>query len=425
MNYEFVPDDTIQIDGHTLKRIRLVREMNNILYEQMPVGTLGGYIESERNLDNGSDGDAWVADGAFVYGNAHVTGSSYIAMGARVCDDAIVANGSVISGGSVIRGKSALSMSNIQRSIINTTGRIESCRAVGLTANGNINIQPCPIKSGERVSVVNFINTSLSGNLNLQGVSAKNSKIEGNFSMLNMMPVDFTYLAQAKEDFVDANYEFGSQYRLKAYSMVMGKTIIGKEKALQAFKGSPFIGVFETTDFDEKGCSTPEQQAVLIPKEVFYSIGKELDELTRFVNLTEYDYEEEPVITVSEYRKAFKRLLRMELGQEAFDRLLVNAPGGFLTSIPDDVEDKLSDIGSPNYYAALLHMAKNQMETVGKSATQMGNKAASTQIQDAFEVSKDMMTYMLEGKALVPSFVEAHLKALESQRDEYLSKLVS
>lgn len=42
--YKLLEDDTIEVDGHTLYRIRALRDFGNI-----SKGTIGGYIESEKN----------------------------------------------------------------------------------------------------------------------------------------------------------------------------------------------------------------------------------------------------------------------------------------------------------------------------------------------------------------------------------------
>ncbi|WP_142417291.1 hypothetical protein, partial [Bartonella massiliensis] len=67
--YEFI-DDCEYIDGHFLKRIRALRD-----FDDVKKGDLGGYIESEDNLSH--DGNCWVYDNACVYGNARVYGNVY------------------------------------------------------------------------------------------------------------------------------------------------------------------------------------------------------------------------------------------------------------------------------------------------------------------------------------------------------------
>ena len=73
--YEFVPGDEIIIaPGRTGKRIRAVIAITAL---GITPGTLGGYIESEKNLCNTQvSGNAWVS------GNAQVSGlSDYVLVG--------------------------------------------------------------------------------------------------------------------------------------------------------------------------------------------------------------------------------------------------------------------------------------------------------------------------------------------------------
>ena len=60
-------DETIVYLGHTLHRIRALISFNDV-----QAGDLGGWIETEDNLDQ--DRSAWVYGNAQVYGNARVCG---------------------------------------------------------------------------------------------------------------------------------------------------------------------------------------------------------------------------------------------------------------------------------------------------------------------------------------------------------------
>ncbi|MDP0354097.1 hypothetical protein Q7Z50_11815, partial [Glaesserella parasuis] len=57
--YELLKDDTVNHHGRTLYRIKAL-----ITFGTVVAGELGGYIETEKNLDH--SGNAW------VYGNAQV-----------------------------------------------------------------------------------------------------------------------------------------------------------------------------------------------------------------------------------------------------------------------------------------------------------------------------------------------------------------
>lgn len=64
-------DDVIGFNGYTLHRIQAVKDFGTI-----SAGTLGGYIESETNLDH--TGDAWVSGNAWVFGDARVSGDARV-----------------------------------------------------------------------------------------------------------------------------------------------------------------------------------------------------------------------------------------------------------------------------------------------------------------------------------------------------------
>ena len=76
-------DETIEYLGHTLHRIKAVKDFATI-----SAGTLGGYIESEGNLDH--IGNAWVSGDAKVYGNARVSGDAWVYDNAKVYGNAWV-----------------------------------------------------------------------------------------------------------------------------------------------------------------------------------------------------------------------------------------------------------------------------------------------------------------------------------------------
>ena len=75
--YELLKDDTKTVFGHTLYRIKALRDFGNV-----EKGDLGGYIESENNLSHYGNAmvfdNAMVCDNAMVYGNAMVCGDAVI-----------------------------------------------------------------------------------------------------------------------------------------------------------------------------------------------------------------------------------------------------------------------------------------------------------------------------------------------------------
>lgn len=69
--YELLKDDTIEVAGKTLFRIKAL-----ISFKDIRKGEIGGYVEAERNLSQS--------------GNARVTGNARVSDNAWVCDDAWV-----------------------------------------------------------------------------------------------------------------------------------------------------------------------------------------------------------------------------------------------------------------------------------------------------------------------------------------------
>ena len=64
-------DETIEYLGHALHRIKAVKDFATI-----SAGTLGGYVESETNLDH--TGAAWVYENAKVTDSARVSGDAVV-----------------------------------------------------------------------------------------------------------------------------------------------------------------------------------------------------------------------------------------------------------------------------------------------------------------------------------------------------------
>jgi hypothetical protein len=75
--YELLSSESISHSGLTLYRIRAVRDFDNV-----KIGDLGGYVESDNNLSH--DGMAWIADQAQVYRQARVEGNARVSGHAQV-----------------------------------------------------------------------------------------------------------------------------------------------------------------------------------------------------------------------------------------------------------------------------------------------------------------------------------------------------
>ena len=74
--YEFT-EQTLNYDGHILHQIRRLSD-----------GELGGWIESENNLNQ--DDDCWVADNGKVFENAELSGDSIVCGNAQVFGNAVI-----------------------------------------------------------------------------------------------------------------------------------------------------------------------------------------------------------------------------------------------------------------------------------------------------------------------------------------------
>lgn len=90
-------EETINVFGKTLHRIRATRDFSNV-----HAGDLGGFIENELNLSH--DRDTWVYGNALVYGDARVGGKALVSGDARVGGDAWVGGNALVSGNALVYG---------------------------------------------------------------------------------------------------------------------------------------------------------------------------------------------------------------------------------------------------------------------------------------------------------------------------------
>lgn len=106
--YELTDEIMTYDEGHVLHRIKALVDIN----ESVPKGTLGGWVESEKNLSH--RGNCWVYDDAKVYDdavvfcnakvyeNAKICGNAKVYDNARVCDNAkIYGNARIYENGEV------------------------------------------------------------------------------------------------------------------------------------------------------------------------------------------------------------------------------------------------------------------------------------------------------------------------------------
>ncbi len=85
-------NETIEIDGHTLHRIRALKDFGNV-----KMGDFGGFIEKEENLSH--EGNCW------VYGNACVFEDAEVREDARVFDEVKVYSKAEVYGEAKICGR--------------------------------------------------------------------------------------------------------------------------------------------------------------------------------------------------------------------------------------------------------------------------------------------------------------------------------
>ncbi|WP_375630582.1 MULTISPECIES: hypothetical protein [unclassified Bartonella] len=64
-------DETIEVDDHTLYRIRALRDFGDV-----KKGDLGGWVESEDNLSH--EGNCWISGGGAVFGGTRIRGGEHI-----------------------------------------------------------------------------------------------------------------------------------------------------------------------------------------------------------------------------------------------------------------------------------------------------------------------------------------------------------
>lgn len=123
--YELLKDDHIEYEGHTLYRIRALKDFNNI-----SAGDLGGYIEQEKNLSQYSK--CWVYDEAKVYGNAHVFVNAKIFDNVNVYGNASIFGNAQIYDNAKIHGNSKVYDNAIVfgNAIVNGNAKIYNCAEI-------------------------------------------------------------------------------------------------------------------------------------------------------------------------------------------------------------------------------------------------------------------------------------------------------
>ena len=97
--YELTGEFIEHWSGKKLYRIRAL-----VTFGTVVAGQLGGFVESEKNLDQSLYGNAWVYDNAWVYGDAQVSGNAQVYGNAWVSGNAQVYGDAQVSGDAQVYG---------------------------------------------------------------------------------------------------------------------------------------------------------------------------------------------------------------------------------------------------------------------------------------------------------------------------------
>lgn len=93
-NLKYEITDITHEEHPFLRRIRALWDVG----DQVKVGDLGGFVESESNLATDPSDGAWIFDDAIAAGNAYVDRDACLRGDAIACGSAYVSKGSVMSG---------------------------------------------------------------------------------------------------------------------------------------------------------------------------------------------------------------------------------------------------------------------------------------------------------------------------------------
>jgi carbonic anhydrase/acetyltransferase-like protein (isoleucine patch superfamily) len=94
-------DETLEHNGHTLHRIRAIRDFGSV-----KSGQLGGFVESEYNL--GHFGNCWIRGNAKVYDSGRVREDAYVQLSAEVFEGATVTGEACVDFDARVYGKAVV-----------------------------------------------------------------------------------------------------------------------------------------------------------------------------------------------------------------------------------------------------------------------------------------------------------------------------
>lgn len=99
--YRLILEDCKTTNGRKLYRIEALKNFDNI-----KIGELGGYIESEDNLSH--EGGAWVCNNARVFGHARVRENAIVGGDARVHDTAVIHGSARVYDNVIVNGNARI-----------------------------------------------------------------------------------------------------------------------------------------------------------------------------------------------------------------------------------------------------------------------------------------------------------------------------
>ena len=88
-------EEVIEHHGHTLHRIKALKDLDFGKTRWVRKGELGGWIEKEKNLSQ--EGNCWVGDDAKVYENASIMDNACIMYNAEIFGNSLVFDNAIIS----------------------------------------------------------------------------------------------------------------------------------------------------------------------------------------------------------------------------------------------------------------------------------------------------------------------------------------
>lgn len=91
MNKYILTDETMEVDGRTLYRVKALKDFGDV-----KAGDLGGFVEKYENLSQ--IGNCWVFRNARVWGDAEVFGNARVGGNAKVRGEAEVFGNAVVRG---------------------------------------------------------------------------------------------------------------------------------------------------------------------------------------------------------------------------------------------------------------------------------------------------------------------------------------